>query len=141
MNYHSGDNVLGEPEFVKLPGSGSKFFIRYDEVNNSYIMISNPLSDCGGNRHILSLYQSPDFLYSLFQKKLRNEIKIDIMFSSNPKNYGFQYPSFILDKSRILIVVRVAENQESYHDANKIILLIVERSSTELGELKGLKYP
>lgn len=124
MIYKLNENLLGWQEYTPVFGAGSKFFI--EKIREGYIMLANPLSDCGGNHHVLTLFYSENTVDWRARKVL--------LSNADAKHHGYQYPNMIIDGDRLLIVIRVADNQANFHDANRIQLLIQPVKELGLGK-------
>lgn len=100
--------------YSHLPGAGSKFDIFRDAVSGYFILISNPGSNCGGNRNHLALFTSKDLFLWQYRLSLKYEEDTDM---------GFQYPSSIVDGDNLITAYRSATTSGNFHDANSIMII------------------
>lgn len=111
-------------KFISLPsGSNSKSHILYDALSSQYLAMGNICVDPSfpTQRNVLALQASGD----LFNWHI---VKVLIDYrQENPKDVGFQYPSFIIDGDDILYLSRTSLNKaHNYHDANYSTFHIIE---------------
>jgi beta-galactosidase len=113
--------------FVRFPGGGVKFTIRFDSISNKYWSLTNYIpqrfldkrpNDSSGIRNTLALISSKDL----------NHWTVERIFLQHPdiRNVGFQYADWQFDGDDIIMVVRTAYSQpdgtnaNNFHDANYI---------------------
>ncbi len=122
MVYDVKTGVLGKQEFLETIGSSSKFnMLKYQ---GGAMLLSNPNADYDGNRNTLSL--------SLLDDKFHIKKEVVLLHNDDAKHYGYQYPNAIIEDKSLLIAVRVAENSNSWHNANKIFLVVLPLSAVGL---------
>lgn len=109
--------------FVDFPGGAKKFVIRHDPVSGCYWALTTPVMAChqntgrkpGSIRNALALASSTDLTSW--------EIRSVLIYRSDVKEHGFQYPDWYFDGADMIAVVRTAHDDgiggaHNYHDAN-----------------------
>lgn len=97
-------------EFADFPLGHTKFEIQRRE-DGVYFALGNPFP----GRNVLSLYSSDDL------KKWNPMCDVIAHPEYDRKEVGFQYPVFLLEDSRMLVLSRTAWNHaHSFHDSNYI---------------------
>ncbi len=136
----SGTDVLSyDPaaDWVRMPGGGKKFTVRYDSQSGLYWSLTNPHTEgefkhdgiySGGlqnslRRNRLVLISSPDL-------KTWTE-RCDVIYDPDPFFHGFQYADWVVDGNDLAVVVRAAYPEYRglpvrQHDANKFIFVKVK---------------
>jgi len=127
-----------ETDWVRMPGGGKKFTVRYDEKSGLYWSLTNPDSMEKANHQ--GLETKDGLSHSLMRNKLvlicspdlRNwrECKV-VMYDPDPFFHGFQYADWIFDGDDIAAVVRVGAPESRglptrQHDSNQMVFVKVE---------------
>jgi hypothetical protein len=127
----NGTTATFNPEtgFVKMPGGGKKFTIRYDEKSGRYWTLANEVLPefaslyPGEVRNVLSLCSSPDLrTWTVHTRILQHK---DVKF------HGYQYADWVVDGDDMIFVSRTAHDDaqggaKNYHDANYITFHRIE---------------
>ena len=120
----NGARISFDPEtgFIEFPGGMTKFTIRYDDVTDLYLTLSNNNTnpDWAGQRNILSLHVSDDLIHWRHRKTL---IEDDLGFprKESLRQTGFQYVDWQFDGEDIIYIVRTAyDGAHNFHNANRI---------------------
>lgn len=136
----TGTDVLSyDPasDWVRMPGGGKKFTVRYDAQSGLYWSLTNPHTEgdfshagiySGGlqlslRRNRLVLISSPD-LRTWTEKAV-------VLENPDPFFHGFQYADWVFDGADLAVVVRAAYPEVRglpvrQHDANKFIFVKVK---------------
>ncbi|MBP3361847.1 MAG: hypothetical protein J6N52_13385 [Clostridia bacterium] len=111
--------------FIDFPGGMSLFNIDYDPVTQRYISLVNNVTDAQTNpnqRNVLQLSYSEDLIHW----KIAETILIDdfsgLSWENSMAKIGFQYVDWIFDGDDILMLVREATGDHTYHNANYLTL-------------------
>ena len=120
---------FSESDFIKMPGGGKKFVIRYDSVSDMYWALTNPAEETT-YYHSGMYYQGLDkglmrnWLVLCCSKDLVNwETYRTIVYCEDPFFHGYQYPDWVFDGNDIIAVCRTAAPEDRglptrQHDAN-----------------------
>ena len=111
-----------EKDFIKLPGAGKKFTIRYDKKSKKYWTLSNFILE--KDRHNMDGGAIRNTQVLMCSDNLTEWcIKDTVLTCDQPELYGFQYVDWQFDGKDIVFVSRTAwrdktGNPPRQHDAN-----------------------
>jgi hypothetical protein len=107
--------------FIRFPGANTKFTIRFDPKSRKYWSVANyvpPRHETGNKgsiRNTMALTCSSD---------LRDwDVRCIIVYRTDTRKHGFQYPDWLFDGDDIIAVSRTAHDDgvggaHNFHDAN-----------------------
>ncbi|MEM7030331.1 MAG: sialidase family protein [Chloroflexota bacterium] len=126
-----GRHIAFDPQigFVDFPGGMSKFTIRYDEVSELYLTLTNNNTDPDypNQRNVLSLYASPDLTTWQHVSTLLSD-QSGLLPDDSMRLTGFQYVDWQFDGDDLIYLVRAAyRGARNYHDANRIVFQVLPK--------------
>ncbi|MCQ2184994.1 MAG: glycoside hydrolase [Bacteroidales bacterium] len=134
------DSLYFDPltDWVRMPGGGKKFTVRFDPVSGMYWALTNPDSEQEFNH--IGLGYKVGISHSLMRNKLVllyspdlhqwTEVKT-LMYDPDPFFHGFQYADWMFEGEDIVGVVRVGAPESRglpvrQHDSNMMTFIRVD---------------
>lgn len=134
------DSLYFDPQtdWVRMPGGGKKFTVRFDPVSGMYWALTNPDSEQEFNH--IGLGYKVGISHSLMRNKLVLLYSPDLhqwteaktlMYDPDPFFHGFQYADWMFEGEDIVGVVRVGAPEsrglpERQHDSNMMTFIRVD---------------
>lgn len=134
------DRLYFDPDtdWVRMPGGGKKFTVRFDETSMMYWALTNP--DFSGEANHMGLGYSTGISHSLMRNRLVLVCSRDLvnwfevktmLYDPDPFFHGFQYADWMFDGDDIVGVVRVGAPEERglpqrQHDSNMMTFIRIK---------------
>lgn len=135
------DSLYFDPEkdWVRMPGGGKKFTVRFDPESGLYWSLTNPDDEKATYTH-MGIERKKGLSHSLIRNKLVLICSPDlihwkecrtVLYDPDPFFHGFQYADWVFDGEDIAAVVRVGAPESRglpnrQHDSNMMTFIKVE---------------